>query len=164
MAPADQTWSQAAHIVARTKVCIRLEKGTLNGMPWPPYDTESLWADVDEPVEATLLNSPFFAKGLSYLDKLEIDESGPNDVAKVLGVLAHSGHGTIRAILTTTKMMSQADSAIEEIERLGRTWESDGGAVLAIDVPPKVRSQDVLTVLNAAQAKGLLYVDVGFLP
>ena len=140
---------------------------------WPPLEAESLWAEQLTPNSARLLNSPFYARGVSYLDEVGIKGAGlpdglnPLEVAQGFyefeSVLKHSGHGTVRAILISEDVQDTAQAAIDEIELLGCTWEG-AGACLSIDIPPEVDKRAVMGILERASFEQAIYVDVGFLP
>jgi hypothetical protein len=159
------TQTQETGRMNKIKVSVPVEKVQLDAhLTWPPYESESLWAEARGDEKAVLLNSPFFARGLSYLDEIEFTKEHADGTAELVGIVAHSGHGTVRAILTDSNMLDEATAAINKLERLGCTWEGGDGSVVAIDIPPGVRKEEVMAILDEAKAKAVFYVDVGFLP
>jgi hypothetical protein len=161
----------------KCKVRFALEKGVLDtGTPWPPCEAESLWGELIAPRAARLLNSPFFARGVSYLDEVVVrnaelpsgmspEDAGPN-FFEFESVLNRSGHGTVRAILTSEATRELAEIAVSKIERLGCTWESaaEWRPTLSIDIPPEVDQREVMAILEAAHRGKAIHIDVGFLP
>jgi hypothetical protein len=107
------------------------------------------------------LNSPFYAKGVSYLDEVRLRdyELPPNMDRDDIGrgffefdnVLKRSGHGTVRAILRSEELKEMAEAAVEETKRLGCTSESTGNCLVSIDIPPCVGAA---TVMAANQRAG----------
>lgn len=161
----------------KCKVRFRLNRHMLGEeIAWPPLEVESLWAEIVGTGTARLLNYPFYAKGVSYLDEISIKpaESPPNEGAEGTGpslfdfgsVLRHSGHGTVRVVLTSEKHRDQAEEAVSQVEKLGCTFESADFDLptLAIDVPPQVDQHRVMAILEQAAVTQSVYVDIGFLP
>jgi len=158
----------------KCKVRFTLEKGTLEEqIPWPPCKDESLWGELTGPGTARLLNVPFYAKGVSYLDEVNItdpmpphsmsrDDIGPNFFC-FESVSKRSGHATVRAILRSENHRQAAEETISQIERLGCRWESADQGLLSIDIPPEVDERSVMQILETSAFEGQIYVDVGVL-
>lgn len=151
-----------------------LKKGALDEKtPWPPCERESLWAEKIGTRVARLLNVPYYAKGVAYLDEVNVrDLTLPNgmnsddvdqNVFDFDSVSKHSGHATVRAILISERHRRNAEEAISRIERLGCRWESADQGLLAIDIPPEVDQRDVMEVLEASASRGEIYIDIGVL-
>lgn len=147
---------------SRCKVLVPLTHFKIGDTVWPPVSVESLWAELQDSGIVKILNTPFFAKGLSYLDDISVEAQQSRDMLNFVEVVRHSGHSTIRAILLNSSCQSAAEAAIEAAEGLGCALET-GGEFVAIDVPPHVRGVDVLAVLSDAADAGAIYVDVGFI-
>lgn len=152
----------------------KLQKSLLDERtPWPPCEEESLWGELTGQKSAKLLNTPFYAKGVSYLDEVRLakvtvpdgmspDEIGPN-VFDFESVMRRSGHATVRAILISEKHRAAAEDAISKIEQLGCSWESADQGLLAIDIPPETDQHSVMAVLEASASAGEVYIDIGVL-
>lgn len=159
---------------SKCKVHFKLQKGALDEQtPWPPCEEESLWGELTGQKSARLLNVPFYAKGVSYLDEVRLekptlpdgmspDEIGPN-VFDFGSVTRRSGHATVRAILISEEHRGAAEEAISKIEQLGCSWESAGRGLLAIDIPPEADQRSVMAALEASASAGEIYVDIGVL-
>jgi hypothetical protein len=159
--------------IRKCKVHFVLEKGTLDdSTPWPPYEGETIWAELINGMSARLENSPFYAKGISYLDEVRLvpyqplasdeDLEGPG-YYEYEAVLRHSGHGTVRTLLRDDQKTGIAERALDEVLALGCTYEGYEYGV-SIDIPPDVDSDKILSILEAAKVEGAIFVDVGFLP
>lgn len=149
----------------RCKIAFHLEPRTLGTQQtsWPPGEVETIWAEWESDHRATILNIPLFAKGVSFLDSVNVIKSPDNPFLTVTSVARHSGHGTVRAILIADEGKGIAEQALDEIEALGCEFES-GDAVVGIDIPPGVSFEAVLSTLEVARASGAIYVDIGYLP
>jgi hypothetical protein len=66
----------------RTKICFQLDQNE-----WHGYATESVWAQHVAGNRFRLLNTPFFAKGVSYLDVVIARDRGRKTYLSV-GVLS----------------------------------------------------------------------------
>jgi hypothetical protein len=71
---------------------------------------------------ARLENSPFYAKGVSYLDEVRLTPYRPSNDEEVSpgfyeydGVLRHGGHGRVRAILRDEEKSGLAQRALDEV-------------------------------------------------
>ncbi|HEY1747939.1 MAG TPA: DUF4265 domain-containing protein [Xanthobacteraceae bacterium] len=146
----------------KNKVRFALEKYQLeDDAMWPPYGVETLWAEVLTPNRLRLLNSPFFAKGISYLDDIIVANN--DGVFDFLEVAKRSGHGTVRALLRDDKQQAFAEHAVAATSKLGCSTEW-GGAVASIDIPPSVNADLALEALVEARDRGAIYLEIGFLP
>ncbi|MGA8534848.1 MAG: DUF4265 domain-containing protein [Candidatus Tumulicola sp.] len=150
----------------RGKVAFLLEKREIGPKrkPWPPGNVETVWVDLMDERRAVIMNIPFYANGVSFLDEIVVekhDEDAP--FLTMTGVVRHSGNGTVRAILANGEQLEIAEAALDAVERLGCNFETGLGAA-AVNIPPTVRPADVLSALEIAQTAGAIYVDVGFIP
>ncbi len=159
----------------KCKARFALEQGSLDEQtPWPPYPAETLWAELIGPRSARLLNSPFYAKGVNYLDEVRVKDADlppgmkPEEANPYFfefeSVLKRSGHGTVRAILKSEDHRQIAEEAVSAITQAGCTWEGADGGLLSIDIPPGVNAGAVMATLALAYARGAIYVDVGYVP
>ena len=149
----------------RAKVALDLEKREIGSeqKPWPPGEIETVWVDLVDERNAVIMNIPFYANGVSFLDEI-IVEKNDNDAPflTMTRVLKRSGNGTVRAILTNEEQLSIAEAALDAVEQLGCNFET-GLGVAAINIPASVDSADVLSALEPARIAGAIYVDVGFI-
>lgn len=144
------------------KIGFTLEKFQIaDDLTWPPYEVETAWGEIIGEAEARMLNTPFFAKGVSYLDHVSFKRQ-PDGSFVADGVLKHLGHSTIRAILISDDKAPIASEAVARTKAFGCTIEW-GGCIAAIDVPPGVSGEQILDLLREAQAQDAIYVDVGYI-
>jgi hypothetical protein len=78
-------------------------------------------------------------------------------------IVSRSGHGTVRVILISDEGRDEAERAVEEMNKLGCTWESTGDGLVSVDVPPEADQRGVMTRLREAGAHSGVHVDVGYL-
>ena len=114
---------------------------------WHGGGLEGLWA---EPLEASpsgtvyrLLNSPYYARGISYLDVVRAvqRQDGGSGLA-FAGIIDHSGHSTY--MILTPARTEEFESLWNRLSVLGCTYESAGieksasrnRELLSVDVPP----------------------------
>jgi hypothetical protein len=137
---------------ALVKVYFRLDPGDWHGRP-----NEGLWA---EPIGPTgpatvfsLRNSPFFVRGVSFLDTVRAAPRTDGAGMEFSGVLAHGGHSTY--MLLVPPESRGFDSHWHKLSELGCTYESTslhlrgGDKVLySVDVPPSSDIWDVYSILQ----------------
>jgi uncharacterized protein DUF4265 len=145
-------------VMTQTLVKISFEcdpEGLSRGSP------ERLWAKpVSSDSKATyfeLQNSPFYAKGVSYLDIVDAKESAPGAGDwKYSRTHLPSGHSTYRILID--KGRSDFAEWWSKLEAKGCTYEySDEGSsrLYAVDVPPTANIQDVYRILEDAEKQGV---------
>ena len=126
---------------------------------------ERLWAKrlPGERAYFEIHNSPFFAKGVSYMDVVEAIED-PHDAGEFeyQRTLSASGHSTYRILVP--KNSGRFKSWWEKLAALGCTYEySDEGAKLlyAVDVPPSANIFEVYKILEDAERQSVWDFDEG---
>lgn len=115
--------------------------------------TETLWAE-RTPNGYRLLNSPFYAKGLSYRDEVEAQPISA-DVLAFKRKVATEGHSTYRLIVKEERDWSQEWATLQS---LGCTFEGAGHhgfTLLAVDVPPNCDLHHAYELMEAGHAKGV---------
>lgn len=107
-------------------------------------------------------NSPFYAYGVSYKDRLEARmEEGRWIFARVV---QRGGHSTYRIMLPEGKTHQDFLKEWTELESKGCTFEGSSGAaarLYAIDVPPSVDVASVYDVLQAKEEAGIWTFEEG---
>ena len=135
----------------------------LNPELWHRCPVESMWA---EPIAHTaqggayrLMNSPFYAYGVSFLDTVH---ATPNsDGALVFDrVIKHSGHSTYMMLVPPDS--SSFDAYWKKLEELGCTYESGdqntamGKRILySVDVPDTADLGAVIRILTEGEERGV---------
>jgi len=127
----------------------------LNPTDWHGYASETLWAkalgSVAETYAFELENSPFYCKGVSYLDVVRaIDRDGGLEFA---GVVTHSGHSTYRLLF------DREDDAFRQwwkkLQDIGCTFEGGdfrGKKLYSVDVPPTTDIKLAYSILEQGEA------------
>jgi hypothetical protein len=136
----------------------------LNPDSWHGCPIESIWAKpIGDPNLTTafqLENTPFHAKGVSYLDVVHaVRESGGLDFT---GIIASSGHSTYRILAEPGA--KDLDLWWGELESLGCTYESgdfSGKTLLAVDVPSETDIYAVYSVLEEGEKSGVWIFEEG---
>ena len=108
-------------------------------------------------------NSPFYAKGISYLDVVEAvdDEEAPGHL-HYARTIQGGGHSTYRILIE--KGQPSFPSWWERLEDTGCTYEfTEEGAHLlyAVDVPPKADIYTVYRILQEGEDLGVWTFDEG---
>jgi Domain of unknown function (DUF4265) len=127
---------------------------------WHGYAQESLWAKRVGPGEFEVQNTPFFAKGLAYLDVVSAMPKG--ELLVIDRVIAPTTHSTYR-ILINDACREPSESLLEQLSKLGCTYESfrgSGWTLYAYDVPPQ-SIEAVYAVLREGLARKVWDFDEG---
>lgn len=114
---------------------------------------ETLWA---EKIAGgyRLLNSPWYAKGLSYLDIVEAapDSGGLLQFSRKVGT---AGHSTYRLLIEGD---THWETHWDRLESLGCTYEESGQSLyrlLAVDVPPECDLHAAYALMEAGESAGV---------
>ncbi|MEL7255984.1 MAG: DUF4265 domain-containing protein [Pseudomonadota bacterium] len=124
------------------KVLIELGDDT-----WHEFETESLWAEYMKETTFRIMNSPFFAYGLSVGDEVEV--SVDDEVPRFSKVVRRSGHSTFRLLNTASLGTSDFIKNAQGLSALGCSLEhaSFGFELISVDVRPALHLSDVKRVL-----------------
>ena len=118
----------------------------LDPTEWHGHACELLWAEPrtapgDVGKVLKLVNTPYFAKKLSWGDIVQVQLSCDDNRYKIGRVLERSGHSTYRVLVDPEN--SKFDSYLAHLKKLGCRYERatlelpEGSRVLyAIDIPP----------------------------
>lgn len=111
---------------------------------------ETLWAERVGPDQYRLLNSPFWAYSVSWLDVVEAlpDAEG---VLTFVRVVEKSGHRTVRIILDPPVDKSpESQAVLDGLVALGASYEGMYPGYMAIDIPPAVEMDGIVDYLVAS--------------
>lgn len=133
---------------------------------WHSCSTESVWAEKisflnNKSALLRILNTPFYAKGLSFLDLVQgsmMDES----MYQFSVVTTRSGHSTYRVIVLDE---SRFDAYWEKLSILKCTYESgyfDNKPIYAIDVPKETNIREVYALLEKGEKEKIWMFDEGY--
>jgi hypothetical protein len=137
----------------RAKMRFQLER---DGYGWPPTESEGVWAKPCGGTEYELDNTPWFAPGVAFGDRVraEPDEDG---VLWVQERLAWSGRYTVRVIpLGEEPARRQLQAIVDLFAPLGAECEGALPAfkLVALDIPPTARLAEIKELLVAGEADG----------
>jgi hypothetical protein len=131
----------------------------LDPQEWHGCATERLWAEPVGKGRYRLMNSPFYAFGVSFEDIVfgEVREEQIGEVRGeqiyFTGVSIHGGHSTYRLWLPKSERQSAAFSAAwEPLKALGCSYEE--GEVLSVDIPPSTDIHAVSALLEMGEVEG----------
>jgi hypothetical protein len=134
----------------------------LDADDWHGHSSESMWA---EPVSGSdagdlyrLQNSPFFTRGVSFLDVVRAELSDYFDGGRLEAVefIDRSGHSTYMVICQTD--LERFKQRWELLEALGCTYESTTlsvGLLYSVDAPPATDLVQVDEVLMQGVRDGV---------
>jgi hypothetical protein len=111
--------------------------------------SERLWAFPVGGRRFRLENSPFFARGVSYLDVVFAEEKAGE--LWFAGVALRGGHSTYRVRLAEAQKAT-FELRWKSLQGLGCTYEE--GFVLAVDVPPSADLHEVYRLLDQGETEG----------
>ncbi len=140
----------------RTKVVFDLKKGEL------PYETESVWAERLSENQFRILNSPFFAFGVSYEDEIEAEPDG--DRFRFVKVLRRSGRSTYRVILQGGMTISDPEfiERWKAFREAGCTYENANDKYISIDMAPTVDVASMYSLLEDGENDGVWVFEEGY--
>jgi hypothetical protein len=138
------------------KVTFELDPGDWHGVP-----AETLWAEMvwdRTPPQVILMNSPFHAEGVSFLDtvfvRMEKEEWGTRFV--FAGVAVRGGHSTY--FVLAPMECPEFEKYWSQLEALGCSYESGDAhtsyghrMLYAVDVPPEADIDAVCAVLKEGE-------------
>jgi hypothetical protein len=121
---------------------------------WHGYRIENVWVELLDDGTCRLCNTPFYAYGLSYCDRVSVEERGSDLYYKAL--IESGGHRTYRIIMPR-EFDASAKAAFERhwapIQALGCSYESTAAPLnlFAVDVPPTADVSQVQALLQAGR-------------
>lgn len=137
---------------------------TLDPADWHRSSSETLWvkplAGSDEAGVFVLENSPFYAKGVSYLDVVRaVEHDGEN---RFVSIVAPGGHSTYRLLVDGRS--AEFATWWQKLQRLGCTYESTdfgGRKLFAVDVPPATDIYAVYRILEDGEKQHVWMFEEG---
>ena len=148
--------SRDVNTTGLVKLFFRLAAGD-----WHDHSVESMWA---EPVAGSdagnlyrVRNSPFFARGVSFLDVVRAEPSDHFDGAlEAVEFIDESGHSTYMVICQTD--LERFEKRWELLQALGCTYESSTlsvGLLYSVDAPPGADLRQIDEVLAQGVTDGV---------
>ncbi len=117
---------------------------------------EALWAQPLGDNLYELLNVPFFAYDLNFLDIVEATSGWPDLKIQVRRVVRRSGHRTVRVFFQAVLAESERQPTLEQLILLGATYETATEAYYALDIAPDADYDAVCEQLTDWERQGLL--------
>ncbi|MFE6172381.1 DUF4265 domain-containing protein [Streptomyces sp. NPDC056464] len=105
---------------------------------WPPVPVERLWGEkTDVRFEIRVVNTPFFARGISYGDLIRVRPDHERRELVFESFTSESGHSTIRVVFLRSGVRDPVEHRIRDA---GCGWNTVRGVknLLAVDIPPTV--------------------------
>jgi hypothetical protein len=167
--------SASAHGGGQTKVFAMNEnriklRFLVDREDWHGSSAETLWTEVlwgGTMKVFRLMNSPFYARGVSYLDIVRALPAPDGSGLDYAGIVEKSGHSTIW-LLVPFEPPAGFKNYWLSLERLGCTYEwssedtVDGKRKLySVDVPAKTDIDAVLSIVEDGQDNDLWIVQIG---
>lgn len=117
-------------------------------------ETEDVWAEPLGGSRYRLLNSPFFAFGVSAEDTVLAQREEGTLVFQQ--VVARGGHSTYRIYLQNGETIQSPgfDEHWKPIAALGATFENANGRFIAVDIPPTRDVAEIYRLLQAVEDSG----------
>lgn len=128
---------------------------------WHGFAEETMWAKKVSDDLYELQNTPFFAKGLSFLDVVTVKLH--NGRLLVMDKSTLSRRSTYRAVVQHDASQASTTRVLQELAALGATYESyedPKWTLYAFDVPASAVDMTYRT-LEAAEREGLLDFEEG---
>lgn len=122
------------------------------------FEVESVWA-VPDGKGYRLDNVPFFARSVALNDVVSA-EAEPDGALRYTGLIAASGHSTIRVLLNDAADMQRVR---DELRAMGCDSERWRSSLIAVDVPPTVPYATVRSYLDAGERNGTFEYEEGCL-
>ena len=141
----------------------------LDGSDWHGHGTETLWASPvpnSEWRHFQLHNSPFFTRGINYLDVVAARPTENETLFEFTEVKTRGGHSTYMILMQPSDPRNAAYWQL--LEQLGCTYErthiglSIGRRLLySVDVPPTADVYDVYDILEKGHHDGVWIFQTG---
>ena len=142
----------------------------LDPFDWHGHASESLWA---VPVPQTewrdfrIMNSPFFARGISHLDVVRALPVERDAVFDFEDVIERGGHSTYMLIVPIFEARERAYWSM--LEKLGCSYESatinlrtESNLLLSVDVPRAANIHDVYEILERGESDAVWMFQEGY--
>jgi hypothetical protein len=153
--------------MAETLVKVKFE---LDSSDWHGHGSELLWAALVRESEGQrfqIINSPFFARGISHLDVVSAIPIENHLVFEFTEVIQRGGHSTYMIIVLD---LGAKESAYWNLlEKLGCSYESTNidlavgrRLLLSVDVPPSADIYEVYEILEIGESNQAWMFQEGF--
>ena len=127
---------------------------------WHGHASETLWAEWLGGNRVRLLNTPFFAKGISRNDIISVRRD--DGWLTLDAVIERSGHSTVRLLLDPHIPTAEYQRAWQPVQKWGCNCESvlEGRyRLIAVDIPPRADFDAVHDALERGERAGVWQYD-----
>jgi len=126
---------------------------------WHKVEAEWLWAERIEDSIYALRNTPFYALGLSYDDRVKVDDADGNPTMR--GVVSRGGHSTYRIFAKKGHENPRVQALLKKLNDLHCGIEGATQKLIAVDVLPEADIHMVYRALEEAQHAGIIDFEEG---
>jgi Domain of unknown function (DUF4265) len=126
---------------------------------WHKVESEWLWGKHVEGSIYVLRNTPFYALGLSYNDRVKVGDT--EGYLKMLGVVSRGGHSTYRIFAKKGYDDPQIKALLKKLNDLQCGIEGATKKLVAVDVLPEADIHKVYAVLQKAEQTGIIDFEEG---
>lgn len=149
------------------KIRLLLDPADWHGAPSERVWVEVLWGGTRKIFK--ILNSPFYAHGISYLDIVDVVPAPDGNGLNYARTIQKSGHSNIWLQVPSPppKAFKYYWSSLQELgcryERTEHDTEDGKKTLYAVDVPPEAEIDGVLSILERGQDKDVWVFQIGHL-
>lgn len=115
--------------------------------------TETLWAESAEG-GYRLLNSPFYAFGVSYLETVKAVATAEDGIMKFLGKAYTSGHSTYRLMIKNEAGWLSAWNALQALGCFYEEHQHENFRLLSVDISPNTEIHAAYAVMQEGEIAG----------
>ena len=130
------------------------------GVQWPPFDVENVWAlSLTQPY-FEVHSIPFYAANLNVGDVVEAQPREGFADPVVTSVVRRSGNWTVH-IVVMDGASEAAQTLLDRAAELGCTIDHDDTTgIVAMSVPPTLETEKVFALLEAGEGDGTWDVEI----
>jgi hypothetical protein len=142
----------------------------LDHTDWHGHPAETLWADpvpAMSPTAFLLQNSPFFVRGVSYLDVVDTTPSEGDALFDFKRIIKRGGHSTY--MLLVEKDEPRFEEYWSALQALGCSYEGEHiklsighRQMYSVDVPPSADMNRVIAILKRGQVSSTWMYQEGY--
>jgi hypothetical protein len=151
-----------------TEICAKI-RFNLDPNDWHSATAERIWAEpVGEDIEHAfrLMNSPFYARGVSFLDIVRAEEAHDGTGLEYAGTIRRSGHSTIWLLvpLGSSKFAEHWDLLhSKDCTYESTTMDTQLGmrTLYSVDVPTTANFDEIRSILEEGHRQGVWIFQVG---
>jgi hypothetical protein len=126
---------------------------------WHKVEAEWLWAEKINDNIYALRNTPFYALGLSYGDRVRVNDADENPT--MLGVVSRGGHSTYRIFAKKGQENPRVRVLLKKLNELHCGIEGATQNLIAVDVLPEADISKVYRALEDAEQAGIIDFEEG---